>query len=96
MNPLVTYANHDGVAVIAVDNPPVNALSPGVPEGLEVALDRAAADSQVRAMVITGAGRTLLRAPISASFKIWLGARGPAVQCCMTCSPRSKIQPSRW
>jgi 3-hydroxyacyl-CoA dehydrogenase len=60
MNPLVTYANHDGVAVIAVDNPPVNALSPGVPEGLEVALDRAAADSQVRAMVITGAGRTFI------------------------------------
>lgn len=60
MNPLVNYANHDGVAVITVDNPPVNALSPGVPEGLDAALDRAAADDGVRAIVVIGAGRTFI------------------------------------
>jgi enoyl-CoA hydratase/carnithine racemase len=37
MNSLFTYANRDGVAVITVDNPPVKALSPGVPEGLDAA-----------------------------------------------------------
>ena len=53
---LVTYRIQDGVAVIAVDNPPVNALSVGVPEGLEAALDRAAGDEGVRAIVVMGAG----------------------------------------
>jgi 3-hydroxyacyl-CoA dehydrogenase len=60
MNELVTYNVHDGVAVIAVDNPPVNALSPGVPEGLGAALDRAAQDTSVRAVVVIGAGRTFI------------------------------------
>ena len=32
-NPLVRFDNQGGVAVITIDNPPVNALSPGVPEG---------------------------------------------------------------
>jgi 3-hydroxyacyl-CoA dehydrogenase len=59
MNPLVTYTNHDGIAVIVVDNPPVNALSAGVAEGLEACLDRAA-DPQVRAIVVAGAGRTFI------------------------------------
>jgi len=57
---LVTYRIQDGVAVIAVDNPPVNALSAGVPEGLEAALDRAAGDEGVRAIVVMGAGRTFI------------------------------------
>jgi len=57
---LVTYRIQDGVAVIAVDNPPVNALSVGVPEGLEAALDRAAGDEGVRAIVVMGAGRTFI------------------------------------
>ena len=60
MNNLVCYDARDGVAIIAVDNPPVNALSPGVPEGLEAALDRAADDEQVRAIVVMGAGRTFV------------------------------------
>ena len=36
MPQLVTLVNHGPVAVITIDNPPVNALSPGVPEGLAV------------------------------------------------------------
>jgi 3-hydroxyacyl-CoA dehydrogenase len=60
MTEFVQYSIRDGVAVLAVDNPPVNALSPGVPEALESALDRAAADANVRAIVIMGAGRTFI------------------------------------
>ena len=60
MSELVTYNVNDGVAIIAVDNPPVNALSPGVPEALAAALDRAAADAEARAIVIMGAGRTFI------------------------------------
>jgi 3-hydroxyacyl-CoA dehydrogenase len=48
------------VAVIAVDNPPVNALSAGVPQGLEAVLGRAAGDREVRAIVVMGAGRTFI------------------------------------
>jgi 3-hydroxyacyl-CoA dehydrogenase len=60
MKELVTYAERDGVAVIAVDNPPVNAMSPGVPEGIGAALDRAGANGSVHAIVLMGAGRTFI------------------------------------
>jgi len=53
--------HRDGdVLVVEIDNPPVNALSPGVPEGLSAALDEAAADAGVRAVVVRGAGRTFV------------------------------------
>jgi 3-hydroxyacyl-CoA dehydrogenase len=48
------------VLVVEIDNPPVNALSPGVPEALQAALDAAEADANVAAVVITGAGRTFV------------------------------------
>ncbi len=77
MNPLVDYANHDGVAVITIDNPPVNALSPGVPEGLEAAVERAGADAEVRAIVVIGGGRTFIAgADISVLQRMAWGA-GP-------------------
>ena len=34
MPELVRYARRDEIAVVTIDNPPVNALSPGVPEGI--------------------------------------------------------------
>jgi 3-hydroxyacyl-CoA dehydrogenase len=45
------------VAVITIDNPPLNVFSPGVPEGVRDDLARAEADDDVRAVVVTGAGR---------------------------------------
>jgi len=48
------------VAVITIDNPPVNALSPGVPEGIESSLGQAIADPRVQAIVIVGGGRTFV------------------------------------
>ena len=60
MNPLVTLENRGGVAVVTIDNPPVNALSPGVPEGLDAAFARAEADGEVKAIVVIGAGRTFI------------------------------------
>jgi 3-hydroxyacyl-CoA dehydrogenase len=53
--------HRDGdVLVVAIDNPPVNALSPGVPEGIDAALQAAAGDPEVRAVVLRGAGRTFV------------------------------------
>jgi 3-hydroxyacyl-CoA dehydrogenase len=59
MNPVsVTHA--DGVALIRIDNPPVNALSQDVIEGVSAAIDAVAKDDAVRAVVVIGAGRTFV------------------------------------
>jgi 3-hydroxyacyl-CoA dehydrogenase len=60
MAELVRLTRHDDIAVITIDNPPVNALSPGVPEGIQALLDEAAQDSHVRAVVVMGAGQTFI------------------------------------
>ena len=60
MNQAVTLSVDQGVALIRIDNPPVNALSPDVIDGLEATLDQASRDASVRAIVIIGAGRTFI------------------------------------
>ncbi|MFO1306069.1 MAG: 3-hydroxyacyl-CoA dehydrogenase NAD-binding domain-containing protein [Burkholderiales bacterium] len=57
---LVRLEQDGDVAVIVIDNPPVNALSPGVGEGIVAALDRALADPAVIAIVLMGAGRSFI------------------------------------
>src|ERR1700741_2548314 len=57
---LVRFETVDGIGVITVDNPPVNALSPGVPDGITAAVDRGNADPSVKAMVLIGAGRSFI------------------------------------
>src|SRR6476620_1184400 len=46
--PLVRFDVEDSVGVITIDNPPVNALAPGVRDGI------------VEAMVLIGAGRSFM------------------------------------
>ncbi len=58
--PLVRYEVENGVAVVTIDNPPVNALGPGVREGIIAALQRGEADASVTAMVMMGAGRSFI------------------------------------
>ena len=43
-----------------VDHPPVNALSTEVVGGISAAIERAQADPAVRAIVLSGAGRTFI------------------------------------
>lgn len=57
MNP-VSYRIEDGIAVLAIDHPPVNALALPVREGLAAGLSRAAANAAVQAVVITGTAAT--------------------------------------
>lgn len=52
-----SYAAEGGVALITLTSPPVNALSAKMRQGILDGLARAAADPDVRAVVITGAGR---------------------------------------
>ncbi|OFW28036.1 MAG: hypothetical protein A3G76_05920 [Acidobacteria bacterium RIFCSPLOWO2_12_FULL_65_11] len=54
------YDVRDGVAVITIDNPPVNAIGPGVLEAIEESVERGVADPGVRALVLIGAGATFV------------------------------------
>ena len=54
----VSYENKDGIGVITVDNPPLNALSREVRDGLLAAVRQAEADESAHAIVLTGAGQT--------------------------------------
>ncbi len=56
----VRLETQNGVGVIVVDNPPVNALGPGVPEGIIACVQEANADPAVRAIVLIGAGRSFI------------------------------------
>jgi 3-hydroxyacyl-CoA dehydrogenase len=60
MTDLVQLTKDNGIAVITINNPPVNALSPGVPEGISDALDQVAKDDSVKAAVLIGGGRTFV------------------------------------
>ncbi|MBY4866205.1 MULTISPECIES: 3-hydroxyacyl-CoA dehydrogenase NAD-binding domain-containing protein [Burkholderia] len=53
----VDYSTRDGVAVITLNNPPVNGLGLSTRLGVMDALERAAQDQSVTAIVLTGAGR---------------------------------------
>ncbi len=60
MSELVSLRNDGNVAVITIDNPPVNALSFALRAGLVDAVARAQADSDTAAIVIVCAGRTFI------------------------------------
>ena len=56
------YTLHGTVAVIRLDNPPVNALSASVRKGIAEGLDRAADADSVAAVILTGAGSNFAEA----------------------------------
>src|SRR5580692_1439489 len=60
MSDLVSFSNDGGIGVITITNPPVNALSPGVPEGILAAVTAAQTDDSVKALVLIGSGRTFI------------------------------------
>jgi 3-hydroxyacyl-CoA dehydrogenase len=60
MEDLVQFTKSGDVAVITINNPPVNALSPGVPEGISKAIDELQRDPGLRAAVLLGGGNTFI------------------------------------
>lgn len=56
----VSYRLHGAIAEAVIDNPPVNALSASVRDGLLAAVQKAEGDAAVSALVITCAGRTFV------------------------------------
>jgi 3-hydroxyacyl-CoA dehydrogenase len=55
--PTENYSLHGGVAVLTLNNPPVNAMGHAVRQELAANLDAAWGDPAVKAVVITGAGK---------------------------------------
>src|ERR1700761_8177962 len=53
----VDYTTHDGVAVITLNNPPVNGLGLATRTGIVEGIERAQNDPAIRAIVLTGAGK---------------------------------------
>lgn len=81
MSDLVQITRQDDVAIITINNPPVNALSPGVPEGIALAIEQVQSDAAVRAAVLIGGGRTFVAgADIKEFGKMTSGkSRGPGL-----------------
>ena len=76
MSELVTLTTDGNVAVITVNNPPVNALSPGVPEGIAEAIAKISADDSIKGAVMIGSGQTFIAgADIKEFGKITSGQR---------------------
>lgn len=55
---MIRYEVADGIAVITIDNPPVNTLGSGALKDIEAAIARGIDEPSVRALVLIGAGET--------------------------------------
>ena len=60
MSDMVIVEHVHGLAILSVNNPPVNALSAGVPAAIGAAIASAQADAGVRGIVLMGAGKTFI------------------------------------
>src|SRR5579862_3256325 len=82
MSDLVQFTKDSDIAIITINNPPVNALSPGVPEGISEAIEKIGKDDAIHAAVLIGGGRTFVAgADIKEFGKIVSAknARGPGL-----------------
>ena len=51
------FTRHGPVAVLTLDNPPVNGLGHEARQGIVDALDKVESDAGIRALVLIGAGK---------------------------------------
>jgi len=76
MDDLVQLTKDKDVAIITINNPPVNALSPAVAQGIVQAIEQAGKDDGTKAVVLIGGGRTFIAgADIKEFGKITSGFR---------------------
>jgi len=60
MDDLVQLTKDQEVAIVTINNPPVNALSPGVAQGIAQAIEQVGKDESIKAAVLIGSGRTFI------------------------------------
>ena len=56
----VNYSTNGNIAILEVDNPPVNPLSSGVRAGLSEYITKANEDDSIEGIILTGAGRSFI------------------------------------
>ncbi|HBK19406.1 MAG TPA: 3-hydroxyacyl-CoA dehydrogenase, partial [Gammaproteobacteria bacterium] len=81
MKGTVHYEVRDNIALMTIDNPPVNPLSSGVRQGLSDGVAKALADDAVAAIVLTGAGRAFIAGADISEFGG--KAEGPSLLDCL-------------
>ncbi|MGH9940007.1 MAG: 3-hydroxyacyl-CoA dehydrogenase NAD-binding domain-containing protein [Blastocatellia bacterium] len=81
MSEFVSLTREGEIGVITVNNPPVNALSPGVPEGIAAAVEQVKNDDSIKGAVMIGVGRTFIAgADIKEFGKITSGQRKEGIK----------------
>ncbi|MCB1691614.1 MAG: enoyl-CoA hydratase/isomerase family protein [Pseudomonadales bacterium] len=88
MKGTVHYEVRGNIALMTVDNPPVNPLSSGVRQGLADGIDAALADDKVQAIVLTGAGRAFIAGADISEFGGQ--SQGPSLHDCLNRMDNSK------
>ena len=81
MKGTVHYEVQGNIALMTVDNPPVNPLSSGVRQGLTDGINKALDDDNVEAVVLTGAGRAFIAGADISEFGGQ--AEGPSLFDCL-------------
>ena len=81
MKGTVHYETRGNIALMTVDNPPVNPLSSGVRQGLADGINKALADDAIAAVVLTGAGRAFIAGADISEFGG--KAEGPNLHDCL-------------
>jgi 3-hydroxyacyl-CoA dehydrogenase len=80
MSDLVQLTRDGEIAIITIQNPPVNALSPGVPEGIVASIESIAGDDSVKAAVLIGANKRFIAgADIKEFGKITSGGKRTSI-----------------
>src|SRR5271155_186843 len=77
MSDLVQFTKDNEIAVITINNPPVNALSPGVPEGISEAIEPINKDPEIGAAVLIGGGRTFVAGADIKEFGKMVSGKAP-------------------
>lgn len=86
MSDLIIRSRDGEIGIITINNPPVNALSPGVPEGIAAAIGEFNADPAITAIVLIGGGRTFIAgADIKEFGKITSGQKTAAIGLAEVC-----------
>ena len=83
MKGTVHYEKRGNIALLTVDNPPVNPLSSGVRQGLADGVTAALEDGEVQAVVLTGAGRAFIAGADISEFGA-AATEGPGLHECLT------------
>ncbi len=92
----LTRDKNKDVAIITINNPPVNALSPAVAQGIAEAFEQAGKDNGVKSVVLIGGGRTFVAGADIKEFGKMTSGKNRAAPAFCRCFSASKTVASPW